>query len=133
MNCFIILVGGIMLDRQVISLLVFIVAVSVFAEEPQTSETTITPSIRYSPWVPLLGSQMAPSSNSTEGPAGRPNLELAPMSSGTLNALTPSMKKRPAPAVKRMPADAEVSRKATSPFPNAPVNENPIKSNQTTQ
>lgn len=135
--------GGIMVDRQIISLLIFIVAVSVFAVEPKSkpnqSETTLSPPILHSPWVPLLGSQMAPSINSTEGPAGRPNLELVPLSTGVLNSLSPSMKetnlKRKA-STRASTAPPEISREATSPLPNSPDRPsegNPIKSNQNIQ
>lgn len=76
---------------------------------------------------------MAPSQNTTEGPAGRPNLELVPLSTGTLNALTPSMKTGRAEAKSRVPADSEIatdiSNDATTPLPY----ENPIKSNQNPQ
>jgi hypothetical protein len=130
-----------MIDRQIISVLILIFAVSVFAEIPQQSETTLSPPIRYSPWVPLLGSQMAPSINSTEGPAGRPNLELVPLSTGVLNSLTPSMKesntKRKATAKN---VKNEIFREATSPLPNSSdkalekgLEENPIKANQNRQ
>lgn len=129
-----------MTDRRKFSCLIFIFSISVFAEIPQQSETTLSPPIRHFPWVPLLGSQMAPSVNSTEGPAGRPNLELVPLSTGVLNSLTPSMRganpdhakerKGSAQGQKKMPlgSETEISREATSPLPhdlNKGADENP--------
>lgn len=104
---------------------------SVLAEVQQSSEIVISPPIQRVPFIPLLGPQKAPSSSTTEGPAGRPNLELSPLSSGTLNSLTESMKKGSARAQNRAPADAEISREASSPLPND--NDSPVKSNQNPQ
>lgn len=116
------------MDRQMISLMFFLCAISVFAETPQ-SETAITPPIRRSAVIPLLGPQQAPSSHSTEGPAGRPNLELVPLSSGSVNALSPSMNKGVVPVRKRTAPDAEVTREASGPLPDGGA----LKSNEVRQ
>lgn len=78
--------------RYFFSILIFIFAIVVFAQAPQQVDTNLTPPIRKtSPLVPLLGSQQAPSVNSTPGPGGRPNLEFVPMTTGSINSFSPSM------------------------------------------